>query len=71
MRSLSEAEPRSRGRLAPERGGTSPEGATGPRARQNLARGGDLPPSETETHPRGRPAEDQERPSGRWMTAPQ
>jgi hypothetical protein len=40
MRSSSEAEPRSRGRPAPERGETSLEG-------------GDRPSSEAETHPRG------------------
>jgi hypothetical protein len=39
-----------------ERGRTSLEGATGPRARLNLARGGIQPPSEAEPHPRGRPA---------------
>jgi hypothetical protein len=61
MRSSSEAEPRSRGYPAPERGGTSPEGAngprasetslegaTGPRARRNLTRGGDQRSSEAE-----------------------
>jgi hypothetical protein len=40
---LSEAEPHLRGRPALERGGTSPEGATGPRARQNLTRGASSP----------------------------
>jgi hypothetical protein len=52
-----------------ERGGTSREGATGPRARQNLTegatgprarwnltRGGDCPSSEAGPHPRGPPA---------------
>jgi hypothetical protein len=48
MRSSSEAEPRSRGRPAPERGGTSLEGASSPRARRNLTRGGDQPSSEAE-----------------------
>jgi hypothetical protein len=48
MRSSSEAEPCSRGRLALGRGGTSPEGATGPRARRKLTRGGDQPSSEAE-----------------------
>jgi hypothetical protein len=38
-----------------ERGRTSPEGATGPRATRNLTRGGDRPSSEAEPHPRGRP----------------
>jgi hypothetical protein len=41
-----ETGPRSRGRPAPERGGISPEGATDPRARRNLTRGGDRPSSE-------------------------
>jgi hypothetical protein len=45
VRPLSEAEPHLRGRPALERGGTSPEGATGPRARRNLTRGGVQPPS--------------------------
>jgi hypothetical protein len=35
-----------RAREALERGGTSPEGATDPRARRNLTRGGDRPSSE-------------------------
>jgi hypothetical protein len=39
-----------------ERGGASPEVATDPRARRNLARGGDRPSSEKEPHPRVRPA---------------
>jgi hypothetical protein len=37
-----------RAREVLERGGTSLEGATGPRARWNLTRGGDQPPSEAE-----------------------
>jgi hypothetical protein len=45
----SEAEPHPRGRPALKRGGTSPEGATSPRARWNLTRGGDRPSSEAET----------------------
>jgi hypothetical protein len=48
MRASSEAEPRSRGRPAPERGGTPLEGASSPRARWNLTRGGDQPSSEVE-----------------------
>jgi hypothetical protein len=39
-----------------ERGGTSLEGTSSPRARRNPARGGARPPSEAEPHPRGRPA---------------
>jgi hypothetical protein len=53
MRSLSGAEPRSRGRSALHRDGTSLEGASSPRARRNPARGGVLPPSEAVPHPRG------------------
>jgi hypothetical protein len=45
MRSSSEAEPRSRGPPAPERGGASLGGG-----------GGDRPSSEAEPHPRGQPA---------------
>jgi hypothetical protein len=56
MRASSVVEPRSRGRPASSEAGPRPRGATDPRARQNLARGGDRPPSETEPHPRGRPA---------------
>jgi hypothetical protein len=41
VRASCELETRSRGCLALERGGTSPEGATSPRARRNLTRGGD------------------------------
>jgi hypothetical protein len=56
VRSSSEAEPRSRGSSALDRDGTSLDGASSPRARQNSARGGVQPPSEAEPHPRGRPA---------------
>jgi hypothetical protein len=52
MRASSEAEPRSRGRLAPERGGTSPEGATSPRARWRFAIAAPCPLSEAEFLPR-------------------
>jgi hypothetical protein len=38
-----------------EQGGTSLEGASSPRARRDLAQGGDRPSSETEPHPRGDP----------------
>jgi hypothetical protein len=41
MRSSSEAEPRSWGRLALDRDGNSIEGVSSPRARRNLTRGGD------------------------------
>jgi hypothetical protein len=47
---------RSRGRSALDRDGTSLEGASSPRARQNPARRGAQPWSEVEPHPRGRPA---------------
>jgi hypothetical protein len=56
VRSSNEAELHPRGRLALERGGASPEGATSPRARRKLTRGGDRSSSEAEPHPRGRPA---------------
>jgi hypothetical protein len=56
VRSSSEIEPRSRGRSALNREGASLEGASSPRARRNLTRGGDQPPSEAGPHPRGRPA---------------
>jgi hypothetical protein len=46
--SSSETETHSRGRSALDRDGTSLEGATGPRARRNLTRGGDQPSSEAE-----------------------
>jgi hypothetical protein len=42
-RDSSEAEPHPRGRPALERGGDSPVGASSPRARQNLTRGGRPP----------------------------
>jgi hypothetical protein len=50
MRASSEAETRSRGCLALERGGTSPEGASNPRAKRNLTRGGVQPSSEAGPH---------------------
>jgi hypothetical protein len=52
MRSSSEVEPRSRGRLAPERGGTSPEGATNPRAIRRFASVVSCPSSKAEFCPR-------------------
>jgi hypothetical protein len=45
---LIETGPRSRGRPAPEQGGIPLEGASGPRARRNLTRGGTQPSSEAE-----------------------
>jgi hypothetical protein len=45
-----ETGPCARGRPALERGGTSPEGASGPRARRNLARGGDRSSSEAKLY---------------------
>jgi hypothetical protein len=52
----SETEARSRGRLSLDRDGASLEGASSPRVRRNLTRGGVQPPSEAEPYPRGRPA---------------
>jgi hypothetical protein len=48
IRPSSEVEVRPRGRQALERGGGSPEGASGPRARWRLTRGGVRPSSEAE-----------------------
>jgi hypothetical protein len=48
--SSSETITRSRGRSALDRGGIPPEGATDPRARWNLTRGGDRPSSEAELY---------------------
>jgi hypothetical protein len=45
-----ETGPRSRGHLAPERGGVSLEGASAPRARRNLTRGGERPSSEVKLY---------------------
>jgi hypothetical protein len=53
MRASSEAGSRSRGCLALERGGASPEGASNPRVRRSLTRGGVQPSSEAESRPRG------------------
>jgi hypothetical protein len=50
VRASSEAESRSRGCLALERDGVSPEGASSPRARRSLARGGVQPSSEAESY---------------------
>jgi hypothetical protein len=55
----SETEIRSRGRSALDRDGTSLEGVSSPRARQNPARRGTQPSSEAEPHPRLRPALEQ------------
>jgi hypothetical protein len=52
VRASSEAEPHPRGRPAIERGGTSPEGATSPRARRRRASVALCPSSEAEFHPR-------------------
>jgi hypothetical protein len=46
VRSSSETEPCSRGRSALDRDGSPLEGASSPRARRNLTRGGDWPSSE-------------------------
>jgi hypothetical protein len=52
MRSSREAETRSRGRPALERGGTPPEGVTSPRARRRFASAAPRPSSEVEFRPR-------------------
>jgi hypothetical protein len=70
VRASSEAETRSRGRLALERGGTSPEGASSPRARRSLTRGGVQPSSEAEPYSRGRPALKQGRASSEGASSP-
>jgi hypothetical protein len=49
VRASSEAETRSRMRLALERGGALPEGATSPRVRRSLTRGGVQPSSEVKS----------------------
>jgi hypothetical protein len=56
VRSSSEAEPRSRGRSALDRDGTSLEGASSLRAMWDPTRGGVQLPSEAKPHLRGRPA---------------
>jgi hypothetical protein len=56
VRDSSEAEPRPRGCPALERGEASPEGASSPRVRRNLTRGGVQHSTEAKPHPRGRPA---------------
>jgi hypothetical protein len=53
VRASSEADTRSRGGLALERGGASPEGASSPRARRSLVSAVLCPSSETEFCPRG------------------
>jgi hypothetical protein len=70
MRASSEAESRSRGSLALERGRVSPEGASSPRARQSLARGGVQPSNEAESHPRGRPSLEQGGALSVWCRIP-
>jgi hypothetical protein len=52
----SETETCSRGRWALDQDGASLEGASSPRARRNLTRGGVQPSNEAEPYPRGRPA---------------
>jgi hypothetical protein len=51
-RASSEAEPHMRGRPALERGGTSPEGVSSPRARRSFVSAVSCPLSEAEFHPR-------------------
>jgi hypothetical protein len=55
---------RSRGRPAPERGGTSPEGATSPRARRSFTNAAPYPSSEAEFCPRV------VRPTAWWAVGP-
>jgi hypothetical protein len=52
VRASSEAETRSRGRLALERGGALLEGASSPRARSSFVNEGPFPSSEAESRPR-------------------
>jgi hypothetical protein len=52
VRASSEAETHSRGCMALERGGASPEGASNPRARQSLDSAVLCPSSEAEFRPR-------------------
>jgi hypothetical protein len=52
VRASSEAETRSRGRLAPELGGALLEGTSGPRARWSSVSVGSCPSSEEESRPR-------------------
>jgi hypothetical protein len=68
--SSSETETHSRGRSTLDRDGTSLEGVPGPRARWNLTRGGDRPPSKAEPHPRGLPALERGRVLPVWHRAP-
>jgi hypothetical protein len=70
MRSSSEAGPHPRGRPALERDGTSPEGASGPRARRNLTQGGDRPSSEAGPRARQRPALERGGTSPKGATVP-
>jgi hypothetical protein len=53
VRASSEAEPHPRGRPALKRGGTSPEGASDPRARRSLGGTVVYPLSEAGFRPRG------------------
>jgi hypothetical protein len=73
----SETEIRSRGRSALDRVGTPLEGASSPRARRNLTRGGDRPSSEAKLYPRSiTPSSEAEfrsrgaRPPGWWAVGP-
>jgi hypothetical protein len=52
VRPSNEAEPHTGGRPALEQGGTSPEGATSPRARRKFASGLTWPSNEAEFRPR-------------------
>jgi hypothetical protein len=56
MRSSSETEPRSRGRLALDRDRTPLEGASSPPSEAESRSRGAQPPSKAKPHPRGRPA---------------
>jgi hypothetical protein len=68
VRASSEVETRLRGRPALQRGGDSPEGVAGPRARQRLTRGGDEPLSEEKPYKHGAVPLEQSRvpPEGGW-----
>jgi hypothetical protein len=70
VRASSEAESHLRGRPSLERGGTSREGAPGPRERRNLTRGGARPSSKAEPYPRGRPALERGGDSLVWCCSP-
>jgi hypothetical protein len=72
VRASSEAKPHPRGRLALERGGASPEGASSPRARRSFVSAVLCPSSEAEFRPRVAGADRSGRllgPLGSWAPA--